>query len=239
MKMIGIVGKRDMYRNENCYAAVEACGAAATLLDLRGGVGNVRDMDGILLPGGNDVNPALYHEDNTASRELNKRLDWFELAVLSEAVKYKIPVLGICRGHQLINVFFGGSLIQNIENCDIHDYYEDLRDRAHSSIIKNPSFLFHIYGTDRIGINSAHHQAIGVLGKGLREAQYSEDGLIEAIYHVELPIFGVQWHPERMCLKNTRPDTVDGLKLFWYFVKDIVTDGLWGEEQEDSIEYYI
>lgn len=239
MKTIGIVGRRELLRNENYYSAVEACGAGTALLDLSTGTSGVCELDGIVLPGGVDVNPALYNENNKASRDINNRLDWYELAVLSEAVKYKIPVLGICRGHQLINVFFGGSLIQNVENCGIHDYYEDFRDRAHSSRIKNPSFLFKIYGTDRIDVNSAHHQAVGRLGKGIREAQYSEDGLVEAIYHTKLPVFGVQWHPERMCLKNARPDTVDGLKVFQYFVQDIVADGLWEEEQEEIIEYYI
>ncbi len=242
MKKIGIVGKRSEFHNGNYYDAVEYCSAKTQVLDLYGGTGSVRELDGIILPGGTDVDPALYHEGNTDSRELNKRLDWFELAVLSEAVKYQIPVLGICRGHQIINVFFGGSLIQNVEHCETHDYHEDLTDNVHGSRIEAGSFLDEIYGADRIDINSAHHQAVQRLGEGLAAAQYSDDGLIEAIWHEKLPVFGVQWHPERMCLKNARKDTADGLPVFRFFVDRVAGCRPWSGyvgSGEDLIEYYI
>ena len=242
MKKIGIVGKRSDFHNGNYYDAVESCGAQTQVLDLYGGTESVRELDGIILPGGTDVNPALYHEGNTDSRELNKRLDWFELAVLSEAVKYRIPVLGICRGHQIINVFFGGSLIQNVDHCETHDYHKDRTDNVHGSRIEPGTFLHEIFGTDRISINSAHHQAVHRLGEGLAAAQYSDDGLIEAIWHERLPVFGVQWHPERMCLKNARSDTADGLTVFRFFVDRVAGSSLWegfGQSKKDLIEYYI
>ena len=219
MKKIGIVGNREMARNENYYLATEKCGAATEALEIYGGTYSVRDMDGVILPGGADVNPALYHEGNTDSRELDKRLDWYELAVLSEAVKYGIPVLGICRGHQLINVFFGGNLIQNVDHCDVHDYRPD---RVHGSTLEMDSFLYEIYKVKEINVNSAHHQAVHRLGDGMKAAQYSDDSLIEAAYHTSLPVYGVQWHPERMCLKNRRADTVDGIGVFDFFVNHVV-----------------
>ncbi len=238
MKTIGIVGFREMSRNYNYYNAVEACGVQTMPLDLYGGTDSVGDLDGIVLPGGTDVNPALYHEGNTASRQLDKRLDWFELAVISEAVKYEIPVFGICRGHQLINVFFGGSLIQNVDHCGIHDYCKDKSDRVHGGRVVHGSFLFEVYGKERIVTNSAHHQAVHRIGEKLDVAEYSDDGLIEAVYHTELPIFGVQWHPERMCLNNARDDTEDGLRIFEYFVNHIVQGKPWNGGS-GRIEYYI
>ena len=83
------------------------------------------------------------------------------------------------------------------------------------------SFIFNIYGGALV-TNSAHHQAVKELGTGLEAVQYSKDGLVEAFYHTRLPIYAVQWHPERMCLKNARTDTVDGLKVFAYFVNGIL-----------------
>ncbi len=240
MKTIGIVGDRKNSRNENYYVAVEACGANTKTLDPYFGIEGVIDLDGIILPGGTDLDPSLYHEGNTNCEKPDRRLDWFELAVLSLAVELRIPVLGICRGHQIINVFFGGSLIQNVEHCKIHNYKPDKSDRAHGTRVEPGTFIYEIYGEERISINSAHHQAVHRLGKGMKIAQYSDDGLIEAAYHEELPIYGVQWHPERMCLKNKRPDTVDGLKVFDFFINRIED---WEQKKrlknEHPIEYYI
>lgn len=174
-------------------------------------------IDGIVIPGGADINPALYHEKNTDSIEIDDALDELELAVIREAVEHKKPILGICRGHQILNVFFGGSLIQNVEKVDVHERI-GMEDRVHMSRVKKNSFVYDIYQEERISINSAHHQAIKELAAGLEAVQFSDDGLIEAFYHTKLPVYGVQWHPERMCLKNARPDTVDGLKIFEYFI---------------------
>ncbi|MBR1392072.1 MAG: type 1 glutamine amidotransferase [Lachnospiraceae bacterium] len=217
MKRILIIGKREVRRNENYYAAVEACGAEAISYDFCGRSGQTTKIDGIVIPGGADMNPALYHEENTDSIEIDDELDQLELAVIREAVEHKKPILGICRGHQILNVFFGGSLIQNVEGVDVHERI-GMVDRVHMSRVKKNSFVYDIYQEERISINSAHHQAIKELAAGLEAVQFSDDGLIEAFYHTELPVYGVQWHPERMCLKNARPDTVDGLKIFEYFI---------------------
>ena len=230
MKTIGIVGVREKFRNYNYYLAVEACGEETTALDPDGKMPDIRGLDGIILPGGVDINPDLYHEGNTDSRGIDEKLDSFELKVLSEAVKYGIPVFGICRGHQLINVFFGGSLFQNVDHGSIHNCCKDKSDRVHSSRVLKDTFLFEAYGKERIVTNSAHHQAIHRIGDKLKAAEYSDDGLIEAVYHTELPIYGVQWHPERMCLNNAREDTVDGLRVFEYFLYHVVRGKPWKEE---------
>ena len=197
MKRIAIVGKRDVLRNENYYAAVEACGAQALPLVAKEKINLIKDMDGIVLPGGVDLDPALYHEKNIDCRDINVELDSLEMAVIREAVEQQIPILGICRGLQILNVYFGGSLIQNVEHCDIHAW-TGKEDRVHLTDVQQGSFLHEIYGAEEIPVNSAHHQAVKELGRGLKAVQYSKDGLTEAFYHTELPIYAVQWHPERM-----------------------------------------
>ena len=124
--------------------------------------------------------------------------------------------MGICRGHQLINVFFGGSLWQDIPEADLHMRKND-RDAAHSVVAVEDSILCRCYGGE-FSVNSSHHQAIRVLGHGLRATAHWEEKYVEAIEHTSLPIFAVQWHPERMCFGQAREDTVDGVKLFEYFL---------------------
>lgn len=225
MKKIGIIGDRDTYRrNHNYYAAVEACGGCTIPLTVSGGSFDINSLDGLVIPGGEDINPALYHEENTASINIDEALDDFETNVLARAVKAKIPVLGICRGHQLINVFFGGNLIQHVKNLKKHVWVDKNTDSVHDTMATEESFMYEIYKSTVIPVNSAHHQAIDRLGNGLRTELVSDDGIVEAIRHETLPIFGVQFHPERMCLLNSRDDTVDGLKIFEYFMRYVKSD---------------
>ena len=130
-------------------------------------------------------------------------------------------MLGICRGLQIINVFFGGSLVQNVDDCAVHERLGTV-DRVHETSVPHSSFLYSVYGAEKIAENSAHHQAIKRLGAGLKPMQYCGDGLIEAVRHESLPIIALQWHPERMCLACARKDTVDGLCIFRYFLDVIV-----------------
>lgn len=217
MKTIAIIGKREIGRHENYYAAVEACNALAVELVSHENMNRIESVDGIIIPGGVDINPDLYQEENIDCRDINNELDQLEMEVIKHAILYKKPILGICRGHQILNVFFRGSLIQNVENAGIHEQKDGV-DKVHTGRVSKDSFLYEVYGEEFISINSAHHQAVKKLGENLEAVQFSEDGIMEAFYHTQLPIMGVQWHPERMCLKNARPDTVDGLKLFDYFI---------------------
>ena len=224
MKRIMVIGAREACRNINYYNALEAVGTSpfpcpdGTETEIEEAV---KSADGIVIPGGCDLNPALYNEPNTASRDINDELDILEETVLQFAVQYKKPVLGICRGLQIINVFFGGSLVQNVSDCDVHEHV-GLEDKVHETQVPSSSFLHEIYGKDAIYVNSAHHQAIKTLGKGLKPVQFCKDGLIEAIVHETLPVIALQWHPERMCLANARIDTVDGLCIFRYFLDTYV-----------------
>ena len=94
-------------------------------------------------------------------------------------------------------------------------------DKIHSSSVLKPSFVYDIFGKTQLTINSAHHQAIKTLGKGLCAVQYSNEGIIEAVEHDSLPFYALQWHPERLCLSFARSDAADGLKVFDWLINSL------------------
>ena len=199
---------------QNYPAAVEACGAAA----LAGYLPEPKPEEcaGLILSGGGDVDPALYGEENSACFGIDRERDAAEFRLIEAYLRAGKPILGICRGQQLLNVYFGGSLIQHLPTAERH-VPSRTGDNAHSTGAQPGSFLAGLYG-EAFPVNSAHHQAVGVLAGELTALQWAEDGVIEACRHRSLPVFSVQWHPERMCLRHARADTVDGLKLFRWFV---------------------
>ena len=122
-------------------------------------------------------------------------------------MRYRKPVLGICKGMQIINVFFGGTIVQHMKEADIHRYENG--DKFHETVILPDTYLHRIYGNS-LKVNSAHHQKIDKLGNDLSAVQFSPDfAVMEGLCHKELPIFGVQWHPERL------PVDGDALFFFW------------------------
>lgn len=164
----------------------------------------------LLLPGGGDVEPWRYGQKNTASRQLELERDARELALLEQFLARGKPVLGICRGMQVINVFFGGDLIQDLPGHSAAGG----ADRLHP-VRTAPSFLRELCGA-ACTVNSAHHQAVGKLGTGLDAVQWAQDGTVEALCHKTLPVWGVQWHPER--LSPTGGSTVSGLSVYRAFL---------------------
>ena len=224
MKKIVITGQIPVAKLANYLIAIKTCGAVPVHIEPGDDTGVVREAEGVIIPGGTDIDPALYGEENVDSRDLNKALDSFEYEVLETAKKLKKPVMGVCRGMQLMNVFSGGSMIQNIDNCHLHEAVMGI-DRVHSSKVDKDSFLYKIYGKEILSITSAHHQAVKEPGECFRVVQYSDDGVIEGIQHKELSWIGVQWHPERMCLGNFQASTADGLKLFMCFINGVCGKG--------------
>ena len=176
-------------------------------------------FDGLLLPGGVDVDPLRYGCENTASH-VDPDLDAWQWKVLEKFVALSKPVFGICRGHQLINVYFGGTLIQHIDCADRHAQDAGTHiDKVHATHADPGRFIAELYGTN-FSTNSSHHQAVDRLGKGLCIVQRSAEGIAEAMYHVVLPVWSVQWHPERMCFAFRRDDTADGsIVLKWFLEK--------------------
>ena len=172
--------------------------------------------DGLLLPGGGDIDPVYYGEEMNGSDEPDRELDKAQREILDAFVKAKKPILGICRGMQLINVYFGGSLHQDLVTRDIHTRKND-NDSIHSVKSVEEGNLFEKFYGKTFNINSAHHQGTKKLGNGLKEVLRSEDGVCEAVIHEELPIIATQFHPERMSYKQRRDDTVVGEEIFKYF----------------------
>lgn len=176
--------------------------------------------DGLLLPGGVDIDPKYYKKENIACGRLDPWLDKLQFAVLDDFVKAGKPVFGICRGHEVINVYFGGTLIQDIQTEQRHPATPE-GDTIHSASAAEGSFIDRLYGKEPVLINSAHHQGVETLGRGLIPVMYAPDGIVEAMMHRSLPVKTVQWHPERLCFDYKREDTVDGSTVIGYFLNSL------------------
>jgi putative glutamine amidotransferase len=171
-------------------------------------------VDGICLPGGYDVDPSYYHQPNLQSEPVEAQIDQLDLDVIEIAQEMRIPIFGICRGLQIINVAMGGSLIQDIpQNIIDHNisFRNKTKNRGHLVSIVKESKLFSLFG-DETEVNSYHHQAIDQLGDGLTVCAVSSDGIIEAVEGVN--ILAVQWHPERMTQEGV-------LNIFDYWISTI------------------
>ena len=157
-------------------------------------------FDGLLLTGGNDISPILYGEENNGSLNTDEELDRFHMALVTSARKKGIPILGICRGFQLLNISFGGTLFQDLQSESPftidHRRLDIPYDIAHDIELVEDSLLYSVLKEKRIGVNSLHHQGIKTLGFGIRPTAFSSDGLIEGFEGYGT--YGVQWHPEAM-----------------------------------------
>lgn len=176
------------------------------------------EYDGLILCGGNDINPSYYNEETNGAVNIDEKRDASEFKLVKAFIDAKKPIMGVCRGYQLLNIAFGGTLHQDIENSKEHSSFSDY-DLIHTVTARKNSFISELYG-DSFWVNSFHHQAINKLGNNLEVIMTASDSkIIEGIKHKTLPIFGVQWHPERMCFSRKRSDTVDGRILFEYFIR--------------------
>ncbi len=159
-------------------------------------------LDGLLLTGGADVCPKSYGQDDYDERwPGDYRRDQQELALTQAMVDAGKPVLGVCRGHQMINVFFGGTLHQdNVEGGATDRVHRDSQQYdhlQHEVDVVADTELSRLYGAGRHRINSIHHQSVKDLGKGLTISARSDDGLVEGIEWFDGGwVMGVQWHPE-------------------------------------------
>ncbi len=207
---IAIAGRAGKAGNYVRY--VEAAGATPIVTLL---ASEAADCDGLLLPGGGDITPAFYGELNRGSADIDTELDILQLQIFDLAVQRGMPVLGICKGLQVINVGLGGTLIQDLEPPMGERHRYDNGDKYHKSVIREDSWLHGLYG-GATWINSAHHQAIDQLGRGLcAVSRCPLDGCIEAVAHENLPLIGVQWHPERI---DFGISGTDGRKVLEYFI---------------------
>jgi len=176
--------------------AVEAAGAEP--IELPPGTRSLPDVDGLLLPGGWDVDPAFYGESKDEKvGPIDRELDETELRLFKQAREKEIPVLGICRGQQVINVALGGSLVQHLEDHDVRGFGRS--HLAHTIEVIDPgSELGHAAGEHKIRVNSFHHQAIRRLAAGLHQTAKGEDGTVEGVESDDGLIVAVQCHPEEL-----------------------------------------
>ncbi len=177
-------------------------------------------VDGILFTGGSDISPSYYNEEPISGiNSLSPGRDICERILFRKAVERKMPIFGICRGCQLINVSMGGSLYQDIyrqkENVNGHNPSNIKRDELYHSVkIVKDSILFSVFEKENMYVNSFHHQAIKQLAEGLKISALSNDGVVEAVESIDGLIMGVQWHPEDLTIKHE-----EFIKIYKYFAK--------------------
>ena len=164
---------------------------------------SLKGIDGLIITGGGDIDPSNYNEEPTSKLErVSLKRDKTELNLLETAEKENIKTLAICRGHQLLNIYKGGSLHQDIfdagyKEIDHAKPYENAVKHIHDVEIEENSKLNKILKINKLNVNSIHHQAIKELGENLIVSAKSTDGIIEGIKTTEeWEAVGVQWHPE-------------------------------------------
>ncbi len=187
--------------NGAAMRAFADAGWAATLLpvadlDPQEVLDRARDADAVVLMGGEDVAPGLYGGASTypGSGQHEPEADRTMIAVIRQALDRRSPLLGICRGHQLINVALGGTLIEHMTGHRAAGPSHFVRTRVAVAADEPDPTAFAVGGDARC----SHHQAVRSLGDGLRVVARADDGTIEAIAHRGAPLLGVQWHPEHL-----------------------------------------
>lgn len=217
--------------NQTYVRTLENLGALPVLIPLQMSEATLRGiferLDGLLLPGGEDIDPARYDEERHPQLgSTDAERDRTEFLLAGWAIEEGLPLLGVCRGVQVLNVVCGGSLFQDLTSqrpeLAKHDYFPPTFERfriSHQVAIEADSRLAQALGQIH-EVNSMHHQGIAGLGNGLRVTAITEDGLAEALEIPELPfVLGVQWHPEELA-------KTDGLSagLFFDFVEAASSD---------------
>ena len=177
-------------------------------------------FDGLVLCGGSDLHPRFYGQEVNGSVKIDEQRDEAEMALAKAFLATGKPVFGICRGMQLLNVYFGGTLYQDLKEAPTHSPAVYGNYLAHGAVAAEASPCRALYGS-AFSVNSHHHQGVDRLGSGLTATMRACDGVVEEIRHESLPVWAVQWHPEKMCLRFAREDTVSGLPILKKFVDSI------------------
>lgn len=193
--------------NDTYFNAVTSMGFIPVMLPMDNeDITTMLDLcDGFLVTGGSDITPKYFNQEDQGSEDCDERLDLIDKMVVEYAYNTKKPMLGICRGHQAINVFLGGDLIQ-----DIGKGHSSVRHEVLTTKCKYFDF------PSEMNVNSYHHQVVNKLAPGLIEiAKSKEEGYNEAFIHESLPIISFQWHPEKV-------PTEDSSKLIFKVFKELV-----------------
>ena len=179
--------------------------AELTVLSYRDGYSSVNGFDGLVLTGGEDVDPELSKAMPVDRvQESDRRRDDFEFQLLDHAMKEKKPILGICRGLQVANVFLGGSLVADLQSAGFknHETKNAAKESRHSIVVEKESLMYSVVGTELGEINSYHHQSALTIADDLMVSGRSPDGVAESLEWKNKInksfLLLVQWHPERM-----------------------------------------
>ncbi len=203
-----IVFDQRMYSQRVTYPqAIVNAGGRCVLLPCYASTDNVKEvvdmLDGLVMPGGADVEPSLYGEERLPECGMSMLTDDnYDIALIRECVAQGKPILAICRGMQILNVAFGGTLYQDIPSQygkDVfHSMYEGGIENFHIVKMAEDSHLAGIFGATEVRTNSSHHQAVKDLAEGFRIVGRALDGTVEAMENEDGSILCTQWHPERM-----------------------------------------
>lgn len=179
--------------------AVQAAGGAPVVLGPILGEESasalVPRLDGLVLTGGGDIDPALYGQPPTMALGVDADRDRLERQLVEEALRCELPVLAICRGMQMLNVALGGTLLQHLG--DESGHFDPAGPRQHTVIVTPGSLLERVTGCAELTVNSLHHQAVQELAPGLRVIGVDSGGVVEAVEIAgDDRVLGVQWHPE-------------------------------------------
>ncbi len=211
--VIGLTCSHDMQNDRiwiarNYTRAVESAGGVPLLLDYSGSAGVLKKLvnclDGIILTGGGDVDPIFFNEEpSPACGEIDPERDRFEIELTRLVLSAGLPVLGICRGMQVLNIAAGGDIHQDIpsqqEDSIKHAQQAPRWHPTHHIKVTDETLLAQITGGGNIRVNSFHHQAVRNIAPGFMVSAISADGVVEAIENPGLPFaLGAQFHPETM-----------------------------------------
>ncbi len=214
--------KSSIWMLPNYMNGITQAGGIPIILPLRADRAAICEVinmcDGILLTGGQDVNPRLYGEEMIDGVVCSEERDHMEQMVLECALEQSKPILGICRGIQFLNVYFGGTLYQDLPTQHPspigHSMKHPYDSAAHEVSIVCDTPLYALIGRDAISVNSLHHQAVKSVADGLLPMAISSDGLVEALYHPDYRfLWALQWHPEYSYLVDS-----DSCKIFEVFI---------------------
>lgn len=191
--LVAIIGRsKDTHNYENALRTLGV--SCITTLDVQ----EALQATHLLLPGGGDITPAFFGQHNHGSRSIDTELDILQIQALSLFMAQEKPILGICKGMQIINVHLGGTITQHIDTADTHEWKgQDRQHRVYHSGVDRSDFFYQLYGTGTL-VNSAHHQAVDKLGRDLIPVCRASDSVIEGLVHRTMPVIAVQWHPERI-----------------------------------------
>lgn len=193
--------------------ALRACGARPVVFPWGAPAALAEELaescDGFLFTGGHDIDPKMYGQVPSPAGDYSPTRDRLEEFVLMGALARNVPVLGICRGMQLLNVILGGTLYQDLlrerPGSIFHPVWTSYEEPAHEVELVEGSPLRRVLGVGCLSVNSRHHQGIHKLASDVRPMAYATDGLVESIYHPNMRfLWGVQWHPESMYVVQPR-----------------------------------